>query len=45
MCALPPIENGKGEMQPGFWRGYVLAGLALSGILALELIVSAWWWR
>jgi hypothetical protein len=42
MCGLIPASKDADEA--GFWRGYALAGLALAGILVVELIASVWLW-
>jgi hypothetical protein len=42
MCGLIQVSNDADEA--GFRRGYALAGLALAGILVVEVIASVWFW-
>lgn len=43
MCGLIPESKDPDEAK-AFWRGYALAGLALAGILVVEIIASVWFW-
>jgi len=43
MCGLIPALKDADEAK-GFRRGYALAGLALAGILVVEVIASVWFW-
>jgi hypothetical protein len=43
MCSLIPELKDPDEAK-AFQRGYALAGLALAGILVVEIIASVWFW-
>jgi len=43
MCGLI-LEPKDPDEAKAFWRGYARAGLALAGILVVEIIASVWFW-